>query len=162
MSHAHETPTAGRPAADEPTQRREPEFLARARRILGGDIRPDDYLPVTPEVESPVARDFAFAADHVRKRVEAGRAPAGSTFDPSARFDGVGLTLAARQRNDYLLSVHYAEQYLAYVEDEQGVIVLAVGPEQTGALIDAFPYELRKDVGFGAPFPLDTSVCTTC
>jgi hypothetical protein len=157
MSHEHESPTAGA-AADEPEQRPgpEPEFLARARRLLSGDIRPDDYLPVTPEVESRVARDFAFAADHVRKRVAAGRLPAGSAFDPAARFDGVGLTLTARQRNDYLLSVRYAEQNVAYIVNEQGVIVLGVGLEEGGALIDAFPYELRKGVGFGAPEPLDT------
>ena len=120
-------------------------------RILRGDVRPEDYLPVTPEVESRVARDFAFATEHVRKRVEAGRLPAGSAFEPNARFDGVGLTAAARQRNQWLLSLHHGGQNIAYIEDENGVIVLAVGLEEGGALIDAFPYELRKGVGFGAP-----------
>jgi hypothetical protein len=122
MPHEHETPTAGGAASDESTPRpgHEPEFVARARRILSGDIRPKDYLPVTPEVESRVARDFAFAAEHIRKKVEAGRAPAGIAFDPNARFDGVGLTLAARQRNDYLLSLHYGGQNVAYIENEQG------------------------------------------
>jgi hypothetical protein len=157
MSHEHETPTAAGTGAGEPTPHDGPEaaFLARARRILTGNIRPDDYLPVTPEVESRVARDFAFAAEHLRnKALAVGREPA--AFDPNARFDGVGLTLAARQRNDYLLSVHFAEQNVACIENEQGVIVLAVGLEQTGALLDAFPYEQRKDVGLCTPEPLDT------
>jgi hypothetical protein len=105
-------------------------------------------------VESRVARDFAFLADYAMKKAQAaGRAPV--PFDPNARFDGAGLTLAARQRNDYLLSVHYGGRNIAYIENEQGVIVLAVGLEEGGALIDAFPYELRKDVGFGAASLLD-------
>ena len=152
MSHDHETPADGSPAATEPApEKGEPPFLTRARRILGGDIRPEDYLPVTPEVETRVARDLAFAADHMKKAQAAGRASPDLVFDPNGRFDGVGLTLVARQRNQWLLSLHYGGQNIAYIESEVGIIVLAVGLEQGGALIDAFPYELRKDVGFGAP-----------
>ena len=55
-------------------------------RILSGDVRPDDYLPVTPEVESRVARDLAFAADYIRKKHEAGRIPAAYDLDLNARF----------------------------------------------------------------------------
>ena len=154
MAHEDDFPASASAEAEREPDRRagpRPDFLSRAERILRGDVRPEDYLPVTPEVESRVARDFAFATEHVRKRVEAGRLPAGSAFEPNARFDGVGLTAAARQRNQWLLSLHHGGQNIAYIEDENGVIVLAVGLEEGGALIDAFPYELRKGVGFGAP-----------
>ncbi len=122
----------------------EPAFLARARRILGGDVRPDDYLPVTPEVQAGVDLDLAFLAEHVRKQFEAGRIP--EAF-------GVHPATAVRQRNDRLLSFHHGGQNVACLEDENGVIVLAVGLEQGRAILDAFPYEVRKDVGFGSPEP---------
>jgi len=77
--------------------------------------------------------------------------PAAFEIDPSARFDEASLSVGARQRNEWLLSLHYGGQNIAYIEDEQGVIVLAVGLEGGGALLDAIPYELRKDVNFGAP-----------
>ena len=149
MSHDHEYPADGTaPGATAlALTEAEPEFLARARRILGGDIRPDDYLPVTPEVEARVARDLAFDADHVQKQFELGRIPAAFEIDPS---------VAIRQRNDWLLSLHYGGQNVAYIENNVGVIVLAIGLEQGGDLLDAFPYELRKDVYFGAPLPPDT------
>jgi hypothetical protein len=150
MSHEHETPTSGPgagPTAEEPSATLRPEmrpdFLDRASRILSGDVRPDDYLPGTPEVEARVQRDLAFATDHIRKI----RAAAVVEIDPSVPI---------RQRNDWLLSLYYGGQNIAYIENDSGVIVLAVGLEQGAALLDAFPYELRKDVGFGAPLPPDT------
>jgi hypothetical protein len=156
VSHEHETPADGgtsapESATSEPRPEARPDFLDRARRILSGDVRPDDYLPVTPEVESRVARDLAFAAEHVQKRFEAGRIPAAFEIDPNARFDGVGFTLGARQRNEWLLSLYYGGQNIAYIENEQGIIALAVVLEAGGKLVDAFPYGRRKDVGFGAP-----------
>jgi hypothetical protein len=142
------------PAEARPEAR--PDFLDRARRILAGDIRPDDYLPVTPEVEARVQRDLAFAGDHVRKQFEAGRIPAAFEIDPNARSDDEDLTLGARQRNQWLLSLYYGGQNIAYIENETSIIVLAVGLEAGGTLIKTFPYELLKDVGFGAPLPPDT------
>lgn len=35
--------------------------LARAERILSGDIRPDDYLPITPEVRRLTDREMEYA-----------------------------------------------------------------------------------------------------
>jgi hypothetical protein len=125
----------------------QPDFLSRAQRILSGDIRPEDYLPTTPDVEAGVKLDLAFAAEHIRSAWEAGRIPA--VFEPDS-------SVSTRQRNARLLSAHYGGQNVAYIENERGVIVLAVGLEQGGALIDAFPYDMRKDVGFGAPPPADT------
>jgi hypothetical protein len=117
----------------------ESAFLIRARRILAGDIRPDDYLPVTPEV---------------RRRVD--------LFMDLARGRANGQTIAPqeepRQVKEELLSFHHGGENIAYIEDERGVVELGVGLEQGAALLDAFPYELRKDVGFGAPPPRDTVV----
>lgn len=156
MSHDHESPADGVSAVTDPVPapRAEPDFLARARRILGGDVRPDDYLPVTPEVEARVERDFAFAADHIKKAHAAGRIPA--VFDVDATTPEFDVPYSIRQRNEWLLSLYYGGQNIAYIENQKGVIVLAVGLEQGGALLDAFPYEQRKDVGFGSPLPPDT------
>jgi hypothetical protein len=158
VSHEHETPDDGSAPVSEAEVRPEarPDFLDRAKRILGGNIRPDDYLPVTAEVEAGVRRDLAFAADHVRKRREAKGLPAAFEIDPNARFDGEGLTLGARQRNQWLLSLYYGGQNIACIEDEKGVIVLAVGLDESAAVINAFPYEQRKDVGLCTPDPPDT------
>lgn len=139
------TPEADAPPAPPPPPA-EPAFIARARRILSGDVRPDDYLPVTPEVQACVDRDLAFAREQIRKAAEAGRIPAAYELDPSS---------AVRQRNDWLLSFYHGRQNVAYIENDTGVIVLAVGLEQGGALLDAFPYEMRKDVGLGTPEPFD-------
>jgi hypothetical protein len=135
-------PTAanGTPAAAEPA------FLARARRVLAGDIRPEDYLPVTPEVRDRVERDLAYIREHVRRAAEAGRIPA--AFEPAE-------STAVRQRNDWLLSFHHGGQNVACIENDTGVIVLAVGLEQGRAIIDAFPYEQRKDVALATPEPFD-------
>jgi hypothetical protein len=149
VSHEHETPTDGGAAAKaattEPRPEARPDFLDRAKRILGGDVRPDDYLPVTPEVEARVARDFAFAADHLRKR------GAAYEIDPNAGIEEFGLSVGARQRNQWLLSLYYGGQNIACIENERGVIVLAVGLEQSAAVMNAFPYEQRKDVMLDTP-----------
>lgn len=139
------TPESDAPASP-PSPQAEPPFLARARRILSGDVRPDDYLPVTPEVQACVERDLAFIRDHIRKAAETGRIPQAYEIDPSTPI---------RQRNDWLLSFYHGRQNIACIENDTGVIVLAVGLDQTGALLDAFPYEMRKDVGLATPEPFD-------
>ena len=157
MSHDHESPADGSTSAvtdPVPAPPAEPDFLERARRILGGDVRPDDYLPVTPEVEARVERDFAFAADHIKKAHAAGRIPA--VFDVDATTPEFDVPYSIRQRNEWLLSLYYGGQNIAYIENEKGVIVLAVGLEESAAVIDAFPYEQRKDVGLCTPDPPDT------
>jgi hypothetical protein len=133
-----------RPDTPAPAPGGEPAFLVRARRILSGDIRPEDYLPVTPAVEAGVKLDLAVAAEHIRKQFVAGRIPAVFEVSPET---------ATRQRNQRLLSAYFGGQNIACVEDEKGVIVLAVGLDQTGALLDAIPYELRKDVFLDTPLP---------
>jgi hypothetical protein len=125
----------------------EPAFLARARRILAGDIRPEDYLPVTPEVQAAVDQDMAFAHDRIKKSVADDRIPASFELDAS-----VPIT----QRNEWLLSIHFGGKNIAHIENDMGVIVLAVGLDQTRALLDAFPYELRRDVFLDTPLPVNT------
>lgn len=98
------------PAAANGTYR-EADFLARARRVLAGDVRPDDYLPVTPEVRRAV--DGAMA--YYRER-------------------GKGQALAPEvepwQLQNELLSFHYGGENIVYTELPDGVVVLAVGLEQ--------------------------------
>src|SRR6187549_3924002 len=109
MSHEDDYPTTGSaPAAAEHDPATRPAFLARAERILGGDVRPEDYLPVTPEVEARVRRDLAFTAEQIRKAHEAGRIPA--VFDVDATTPEFPVPLSVRQRNDWLLSLHYGGQ----------------------------------------------------
>ena len=110
----------------------EPAFLIRARRILDGDIRPEDYLSVTPEV---------------CRRVE--------LFLDAANARGNGQALAQevepRQMRLELLSFFHGGQNIAYIEDGRGVIVLAVGLEQSSALIEHLPEKISGRVCFGVP-----------
>jgi hypothetical protein len=110
----------------------EPAFLARARRILGGEIRPEDYLTITPEVHRRVEL-FLQAAN--------------------ARGNGQQLTpeVKTRQARQEVLSFHHGGQNVAYISDDRGVIVLAVGLDQSSALIEAFPDKINGRVYFDAP-----------
>ena len=96
-------------------------MLARARRILAGDIRPEDYLPVPAEVSEGVAELLApFGKGKVSRKY------------------------TQRLLNDWTLSYHHGGQDLLCKPTEQGVIVLALG-EQIRAFLaevpdrDAFP-----------------------
>jgi hypothetical protein len=117
-----------------PTQNgSEPAFLVRARRIFGGDVRPDDYLPITPEV---------------RRRVELILQAA------NARGNGQPLApeLEHQQLRQELLSFHHGGQNIAYIGDDRGIIVLAVGLDQSSALIETFPDKVSGRVVFDAPW----------
>jgi hypothetical protein len=106
------------PAAEANGHSPRPDFLDRARRILGGDIRPEDYLPVTDEVRRSVARSM----DYYRER-------------------GKGQELAPevepRQLLLELLSFHHGGEFIVYTETPDGVIVLGVG-EQVGPILAEF------------------------
>ncbi len=134
------------PARTRSRTRREPEpdYIVRARRILSGDIRPDDYLPVTPEVEESVARDLAGMRDDIRKDVEAGRIPAMFELDPCVEIG---------QRTTRLLSAYHAGELVVSTTDHTGTIVLAAGVENCAALLDAFPYDVTKHLDYRAPDP---------
>jgi hypothetical protein len=119
-----------------------PVFLERAARILAGHIRAEDYLQLTPDIEEAIARDLATAEAHVRTLAERGQISANLEFADCVH---------TRQRNERLLSAYHGGQNIACIEDAHGVIVLAVGLEETRALLDAFPYELRAHVLLETP-----------
>ncbi|HSQ56801.1 MAG TPA: hypothetical protein VLM40_13755 [Gemmata sp.] len=125
-----ESATSNGPA--EPHQG-EPAFIARARRILAGDIHPDDYLPVTPEVKHRVDLFMDWA-----------RARAGDQPPPDPEVE-------ERQLRSELLSFHHGGENLAYIEDSRGVIVLGVGLEQSGEILRNFPEHTQRPIWFGAP-----------
>lgn len=92
--------------------------LPRIRRILSGDIRPDDYLPVTPEVRAGVERDM----DFVRAR------SAGRPIGPGVELRQLHLHLLERFDRD-----------VACIENENGIIVLVEGIERIGEFLRLFP-----------------------
>jgi hypothetical protein len=53
-----ETLLSDAPAAPDTPAPAEPAYLSRARRILSGDVRADDYLPVPDSVRAAVDADF--------------------------------------------------------------------------------------------------------
>lgn len=109
----------------------EPAFLTRARRILSGNIRPDDYLPVTPEVRQRVDLFMDWA-----------RARANGQPPPLPEVE-------VRQLRTELLSFHHGGVNIAYIEDEKGIVVLGVDLEQSGAVLRAFPNEIDHPIWFG-------------
>jgi hypothetical protein len=135
MSHEHEQPADGAAATDDPAPRGKPlpDFLARAMRILRGDIRPEDYLQVTPEVQR--ATDFEMA--HVRSHLK---------LEPPPEA-------IAHQLKGWLLSFHHGGQNIIYIENEKGVVVLAVGSDQVRALFRGVPHELQVGLNSDVPEP---------
>jgi len=57
MAHHLEPPPAAPHPTDTPAPA-EPAFLARARRTLAGDVRPEDYLPVPDSVREAIDEEF--------------------------------------------------------------------------------------------------------
>jgi hypothetical protein len=116
----------------------EPAFLTRARRILTGDIRPDDYLTVTPEVQRRVALCLQYA---------------------KARGNGQLLApeVEPRQLRQEVLSFHHGGQNIAYIEDDRGVLVLAVGLEQMRSVLETFLSRTSRTITVDAPFLWDNA-----
>lgn len=110
----------------------------RAARILSGDIRPDDYLPETPLVKARVARDMEFARARGKKFGFEGE------FPPEVE---------RHQRDAWLLVIHHPGEHVAYLQDEAGVIVVMTGLNETGRIMDHFPYEQWQNVKFGCVDP---------
>lgn len=115
------TPTVAGPPAD--------AGLARAERILSGDVRPDDYLPITPEVRRLTDREL----EHAR-----------------ARYATVGITelepeVERRQLRQNLLLVHCKNQHVAYIEDDTGIVVVMTGLDEIGEMLRKLPPELWSE-----------------
>lgn len=98
--------------------------LPRIRRILDGDIRPDDYLPVTPAVRADVERDM----DFFRARA------AGRPISPEVEV---------RQLHQRLLEP-FEDRNVACIENENGIIVLVEGIERIGEFLRLFPMEADR------------------
>lgn len=113
---------------------REP-YLDYVARILGGDRREEDYLPIPDEVRRGVERDMEFAR---------ARAP-GMEFVPEVE---------ARQFRQRLLAFHHDFENIAYVEDGRGIVVVAVGLEEVGQLTDHFPNQYEAGVVFDLPMSM--------
>lgn len=97
-----------------------PDFVARAARILSGDVRPEDYLPVPDEVRAAVA-DSA-------RQLEA--------------ENGFPVSDAEKRRwlSNWTLWHHHPDDVVLVRHTDRGVLVLAVG--------DAQMYQLRLRLGF--------------
>lgn len=101
-------PTPGPPAET---------LLERAARIFAGDVRPDDYAPVPDEVREQIAR----AAADFKARNGYDLPPADRPFIANnllAQYYGNGAAIVCRRT-------------------DRGLIVLAVGAEQVGPLLDS-------------------------
>lgn len=122
-------PVAPRSKTGRPSREPHLEYVAR---VLGGGARDEDYLPVPDEVRRGVALDMEVAR---------ARAP-GMEFVPEVE---------ARQLRQRLLAFHHDFQNIAYLEDDRGIIVLAVGGEEVGQLIDHFPNRYEAGVRFTIP-----------
>jgi hypothetical protein len=125
------TPTSTRHGTTPAATPEHDPVIQRAERILSGDIRPEDYLPVTPEVRAAVDRDLEFARRRLRGEP-----------DPE---------VAARQLRQRLLSVHHGGENVAYLADDLGVVVLAIGLRQVAAVLAGIPYENRKKLVVAFP-----------
>jgi hypothetical protein len=127
----HPSPDTAEPVANGQAARPDLDAaLARARRILEGDIRPDDYLPVTPEVKRLTDREMGYA--------RARGAAAGYTgeLDPAVEV---------RQLRQNLLRVHCRNQHIAYIKNDTGVVVVITGLEETGEMLRRLPGELWSE-----------------
>lgn len=106
--------------------------LARALRILSGDIRPDDYLAVPPEVQ----------ADHDREM--------------NRLLVEEGIDVAPATRRDILayntLRHYFAGQEILRRVTEHGVLVLAADSDEVSAFHRAVPPEQWKFVTLDYPY----------
>jgi len=106
--------------------------LARALRILEGDIRESDLLPLPSDAAAKVEREFDIA----------------QALRPEAT-----ISEAERQRVrlDRTLEFHFSGQPVACLRTPRGAVVLAVGEEEIGALVDAAPADKWQGVAIEFP-----------
>jgi hypothetical protein len=115
----------------------EPAFLARARRILGGDIHTEDYLTVPEDVLSAVANE------ETRLREIKG-------FKISDEF-------ITQMRNDWTLQIAHGGQPVACRRTDSGAIAFAAGLEEIQKFLGRFPRpDQRSGVIITTPPPWQT------
>ena len=109
---------------------------ARAERILSGDLRPSDYLPVTDRVRFLTDREMTYAREGLK----------GVEPDPCVE---------RRQLHQNLLLVHHPEEHVGYLEDDTGIVVLVTGLDEIAEFIRTVEPDLwdgRLTVGFPDPY----------
>lgn len=126
MAHDLEPPPAAPNPTDTPAPA-EPAFLARARRILAGDVRPDDYLPVPDTVRAEVKKYLATLPFEVTPAAE--------------------RTLL----NQWVLQHHHANNVIFARVTDRGVLVLAVGDPDISVVYQRLAPDHTS--GFGYMFP---------
>lgn len=94
--------------------------LERALRILRDGVRPDDCLPVTDEVRRIVDVHEQYFTERL-----------GGTPPATSYMHHIWV--------DQTLAAHLPGQHVVFVDDEQGVAVLAVGLEAMSELLHTMP-----------------------
>jgi len=115
------------PAPAEPEYYAPPAVVARWERILGGHIEPGDYLTLPPDALARVEWEFAYV----------------ESLRPGARVEGDERRDILRSR---ALSYHYGGKLVATLYRPEGVIVLADGVSEIGALYRAVKGERRVGI----------------
>ena len=118
-------------AKPKPQREPSPDFLERAKRILSGEVRPEDYLPEPDEVQKAVT-------EHLR---------------PIETELGAEVTLEAVRHllNEWtLLHHHDGENVLAKYTD-RGVLVLAAGGQQIYQVKQHFNPDSRSGFALMSP-----------
>jgi len=108
------------------------ERVARAERILSGDVRPEDYLPVTDEIESAVQEYVALV---MRNNPRIIRSDEGDN----------------NVRKNFTIMFHCGGKEVLAREDDIGVIVLAMGTPDVIRLEKQLTPKSWQ--GFGLDFP---------
>lgn len=127
MAHDLEAPPGAPNPTDTPAPA-EPAYLARARRILSGDVRADDYLPVPNSVRTEVKQYLA-------------------TLPFQATESGERELLYS-----WVFQYHHANDVVLARTTEHGVLVLAVGLDQIGPVRERFTIDHRTGFVFICPF----------
>jgi hypothetical protein len=131
----HPSPAAGPPRPAPPAPPPAEDADARWRRIRAGEIVPGDYLPVTPEVTRAVETHRAF----IRTRLS------GEELDEAE---------CLKLLQDCTLRAHYGGRLIAALRRPEGVIVLAVGPDEVGRLVRTLAPGSRSGFAVVSPLPL--------
>ena len=135
MTPLDETPIPLIDPSDLPRPAAHPELdakLERVRRILSGDIRKYDYLPIPSKVRAAVERDLQAGRDQL----------GGANIAPE---------LEVRQLRQRLLSFHHGGSPVCYIEDIHGIIVLAVGYDTIEPVVRAFAGAWREPLSVATP-----------
>jgi hypothetical protein len=116
LSTVTEPTSNGQPVGEQLVKQPETETpVQRAVRILSGNIRPEDYLPVSDDI-------IAFVAD--------GEARGGVTMLPEYR---------QRMISDLALQAHHAGNIVLSRHTSEGVIVLALGANEIDRILESLP-----------------------